>query len=161
MLTINKQSGIYRLENTQILRGNLKDIWDFFSRPENLNKMTPDSMPFEITSKDLPTYTYQGQIITYHITIFPYIKSNWVTEITLVENEHLFIDEQRYGPYSMWHHEHHFEQISPQEVKMTDLISYKLPLGELGNLVAGDLIIAKLKEIFTFRNEYCDRVFGR
>lgn len=87
MLTINKQSGIYRLENTQILRGNLKDIWDFFSRPENLNKMTPDSMPFEITSKDLPTYTYQGQIITYHITIFPYIKSNWVTEITLVEND--------------------------------------------------------------------------
>lgn len=87
-------------------------MWDFFSRPQNLNDMTPNDLKFKITTKNLPQRTYQGQIITYTIELFPMISNYWVTEITLVKPNQLFIDEQRFGPYKMWHHEHHFQELT-------------------------------------------------
>lgn len=159
-LEIAYQSGIYTLRSEQRLRGNLAEIWDFFSHPENLNKITPEDLKFKITTPHLPAKTYQGQIITYEIEILPMMKHSWVTEITLVKEKQLFIDEQRFGPYRIWHHEHHFEPLSEDEVKMTDLIFFKLPMGLLGRLVAGKMIKNKLTKIFSYRYQFCEKQFS-
>ena len=159
MVEISYSSGVYTLRSEQILNGSHAQIADYFSRPENLNELTPVDMDFKITSKNLPEKTYAGQIITYEIEILPGIRNNWVTEITKIEPGKMFIDEQRFGPYTMWHHEHHFEKISENLVKMTDLISYKLPFGFIGRLLAGKYIERKLKHIFGFRFAKCKELF--
>lgn len=89
------------------------------------------------------------------------ISNYWVTEITLVKPNQLFIDEQRFGPYKMWHHEHHFQELTDGSVEMIDRITYKLPFGFLGRLLASTLIKKRLKAIFEYRYQYCERVFGR
>ena len=159
MVEISYTSGVYSLRAEQFLRGSHEKIADYFSRPENLNELTPEDMDFKITSRHLPEKTYAGQIITYDIEILPGIRSAWVTEITRMEEGTMFIDEQRFGPYRMWHHEHHFEKIDENTVKMTDLISYKLPFGFLGRMVAGKIIQNKLRKIFTYRFQRCENLF--
>lgn len=157
--SIEYHSGIYTLQCRQTLRGNIHQIWDFFSRPENLAEMTSGDLSFEITSPQLPGHTYTGEIITYSIRIFPFFTNFWVTEITLMDDEKLFIDEQRFGPYKMWHHEHHFTKLSETEVLMTDRVSYKLPLGLLGRLIAGKPVRKRLYKIFSQRYSYCAQRF--
>ena len=103
---------------------------------------------------------YPGQIITYKVSILPGIKANWVTEITYVRDREYFVDEQRFGPYSMWHHEHHFEEIS-DGVLMKDKVSYKLPFGFLGRLVHPIIIKPQLNKIFSYRFEILEEMFGK
>lgn len=158
-IEISKHSGVYQLKTVQFLPLSLKYAWSFFSNPENLENITPEQMGFKITSN---TYgkTYPGQIITYKVKIFPFIKSNWVTEITHVEKEAFFVDEQRYGPYSMWHHEHHFES-SDHGVKMTDIVTYKMPFGFLGNLAHALFVKKRLSKIFGFRRQTLSNLFQK
>lgn len=108
MTEIKSHSGIHTLTTEQILPLGLEEAWDFFSSPKNLAKITPPEMGFNITST-VDYKAYSGQIITYKVNVLPFIKMNWVTEITHMIDKKYFIDEQRYGPYSMWHHEHFFE----------------------------------------------------
>jgi ligand-binding SRPBCC domain-containing protein len=149
MITFRSHSGIYTLEVRQWLNIPLKQAWDFFSSPENLVKITPPHMGFKITSGK-PGKMYVGQIISYKISPFSGIKTNWVTEITHVSEGRFFVDEQRFGPYRMWHHEHHFEEENGR-VLMIDRVSYKLPLGLLGRIVHFLLVKKQLKQIFEFR----------
>ncbi len=128
----------------------LSEAWEFFTLPTNLDRITPKEMDFHITN-DPPDRTYRGQIITYKIGVFPLIKSNWVTEITHLEERKFFVDEQRFGPYAMWHHEHHFAETSAGQVLMTDIVNFKLPLGFFGDLIAGSFVKAKVRSIFTGR----------
>lgn len=158
-IKIIKQSGIYTLVSEQIINAPIEEVWDFFTLPKNLDRITPEEMQFNITNKPAEK-TYAGQIITYKIGILPFIKSNWITEITHFYENRLFVDEQRFGPYAMWHHEHHFREMSDRSVKMTDIINYKLPFGILGNLIAGRLITHKLVRIFTFRYKEITKLFG-
>ncbi|MRI63454.1 hypothetical protein EDM00_05550 [Ornithobacterium rhinotracheale] len=160
-IEITYHSGIYTLKSKQKLYGSMDEVWDFFSRPKNLNVMTPNDLKFEITTPDLAERTYQGQIISYEIEIFPMLKNHWITEITLVKENELFIDEQRFGPYAMWHHEHHFTPLADNEVLMEDIISFKLPMGALGRVVASGLIKNKLKKIFDFRYKFCEERFKK
>ncbi len=147
---MTKQSGIYTLTSEQILPISLEKAWDFFTLPTNLDKITPKEMEFRITNNP-PNKTYKGQIITYKIGILPGLSSNWITEITHLEDQKFFVDEQRFGPYAMWHHEHHFEKISEDRVLMRDIVNFKLPLGILGDLFAGKLVTDKVKFIFQSR----------
>ena len=147
---MTKQSGIYTLTSEQILPISLEKAWNFFTLPTNLDKITPKEMEFRITNNP-PNKTYKGQIITYKIGILPGISSNWITEITHLEDQKFFVDEQRFGPYAMWHHEHHFEKISEDQVLMKDIVNFKLPLGFLGDLLAGKLVTDKVKFIFQSR----------
>ncbi len=147
---MTKQSGIYTLTSEQILPISLEKAWDFFTLPTNLDKITPKEMEFRITNNP-PNKTYKGQIITYKIGILPGLSSNWITEITHLEDQKFFVDEQRFGPYAMWHHEHHFEKISEDQVLMRDIVNFKLPLGILGDLFAGKLVTDKVKFIFQSR----------
>ncbi|MFM1876938.1 MAG: hypothetical protein RL266_2675 [Bacteroidota bacterium] len=142
----------------QFLPISLDEAWDFFSRPENLNEITPDDMRFEILTKDIPRM-YAGQIVQYNITPFPFFNTSWVTEITHVEDRKLFVDEQRFGPYAFWHHQHHFEEIDGG-VLMTDILHYRVPLGVVGKLVNALFIQRKVKGIFDYRFKLLENKFG-
>jgi len=149
---------IYQLHRVQSLRASTEEIWDFISSPANLKTITPPYMGFDITIQ--PTEKmYPGMIISYKVSPQFGIKLTWVTEITHVREGVFFVDEQRVGPYRMWHHEHHLERVEGG-VKMTDLITYQPPLGLLG-AVANRLIIERqLAEIFDFRREVLANLFG-
>ncbi len=158
MIDFSKHSGIYTLKSRQVLNTTMETAWELLSNPANLQKITPAKMGFQITSGK-PEKMYEGQIITYKVAPFAGIKTNWVTEITHVKEGSYFIDEQRFGPYKMWHHEHH---ISPYNdgVLMHDRISYKIPYGFAGNIAHTLFIKKQLLNIFTFREQTLDELFN-
>lgn len=150
----------YQIIFKQNLPLTLDEAWDFFSSPLNLSKITPDDMAFVVTSKmDSTTKMYPGMIITYKVSPLLGIKLNWMTEITQVQDKQYFIDEQRFGPFQFWHHEHHFKAINGG-VEMTDILTYGLPLGILGQMAHGILVGNKVKEIFSFREKRTNELFG-
>ena len=157
MIKFNKHSGIYTLEATQELPISLEEAWEFFTSPANLTRITPKHMGFEITS-GYHGKTYAGQIITYKVSPLPGIRMSWVTEITHVDPGKYFVDEQRYGPYSMWHHEHIFKPVEGG-VLMTDRVSYKIPLGILGHIAQNLFVRRQLKDVFSYRNNVLDQIF--
>ncbi|REG87456.1 SRPBCC family protein [Winogradskyella sediminis] len=149
---------IYTLHKKQNLPISVDAAWDFLSDPENLKTITPDYMGFNILSgADRPMFP--GQIIQYIVTPVLGIKTKWVTEITHVKNREYFVDEQRFGPYSLWHHKHFIKEIDGG-VEMEDIIDYKVPLGILGQLVHPILVKPKLEEIFNYRTKKLQTLFG-
>tara|TARA_B100000809_G_scaffold94798_1_gene93449 strand:+ start:2579 stop:3049 length:471 start_codon:yes stop_codon:yes gene_type:complete len=149
----------YQFERTQKVNASKEEVWDFISSPANLKEITPAYMGFDITSKKTSEKMYEGMLISYQVKPLLGIKTNWVTEITHIKEGHSFIDEQRMGPYKMWHHQHFIEEIS-NGVLMKDIVSYIPPLGFLG-AIANQLIIKnKLEQIFAFRKEALDKKYG-
>ncbi|HSP12418.1 MAG TPA: SRPBCC family protein [Salegentibacter sp.] len=149
---------IYTLKSVQKLPISLEKAWKFLSSPGNLKTITPDYMSFDIiTGDDRPMYP--GQIIQYIVTPIAGIKTKWVTEITHVKDREYFVDEQRFGPYSLWHHKHFLKEI-PGGVEMEDIVDYKLPFGILGTIVQPLLVAPKLKEIFDYRRSKLIELFG-
>ena len=114
-------------------------------------------MQFEILTTEI-TRMYAGQLIQYNVAPFPFIKMGWVTEITHVEDRKLFVDEQRFGPYAFWHHQHHFEEVEGG-VKMTDILHYRVPLGIVGKLINALFIQRKVRGIFEYRFEVLENKF--
>ncbi|MCC8427159.1 SRPBCC family protein [Mucilaginibacter sp. UR6-11] len=138
----------------------LAETWDFFTSPLNLAKITPPQMRFEVTSPyNAKTKVYEGMIITYKITPLLGIKMNWMTEITHVKEYEYFVDEQRFGPYALWHHEHHFKEIKGG-VHMTDILNYAVPYGVLGRLSNKLLVGKEIKKIFKHREKAINELFG-
>ena len=135
----------------------LDSSWNFFSDPRNLPKITPPWLNLKITS-DLPDKMYEGMIITYKVYPFLGIPSNWVTEITQVKEKNFFIDEQRFGPYKFWHHQHHFKQID-EGIEMEDIVTYALPLDPLSRPINSLFLENKVKEIFEFRKEVLKKLY--
>lgn len=158
-IQIKKHSGVYSVRTHQELPLSLHEAWDFFTQSSNLQKITPPNMGFEITGSRVEK-TYLGQMITYKIGLLLFVKTNWVTEITHFQEEKLFVDEQRFGPYAMWHHEHHFEQLPNGNSLMKDIIHYKLPFGELGNFLMGAIIRRQVKAIFDYRSMKIEELFS-
>lgn len=149
---------IYTLHKKQNLPISIEQAWDFLSNPENLKTITPDYMGFHMVSgADKPMYP--GQIIQYIVTPVLRIKTTWVTEITHVRDKHYFVDEQRFGPYALWHHKHFIKEIEGG-VEMEDIIDYKVPFGFLGQLVHPILVKPKLEEIFNYRTRKLEELFG-
>jgi ligand-binding SRPBCC domain-containing protein len=152
---------VYSLKRIQNLPISLDQAWDFFSTPGNLKKITPEKMGFVVHSDpEFLTNIYAGQIITYTVKPLLGIPLFWMTEITHVEPGKFFVDEQRVGPYALWHHQHHFKEI-PGGVEMTDLVHYRLPLGPLGDFAHWLFVRKQLKGIFDFRYETLEKFFGR
>ena len=156
-IDISYHSGVYTLKTQLILPISLEKAWEFITVPTNLDKITPDEMNFRITNNP-GSETYQGQIITYKIGIFPLVESNWITEITHLVKEKFFVDEQRFGPYAMWHHEHHFAEMQDGKVKMTDIVNFKMPLGLFGDLIAGKAVKNKVRFIFESRYKILEEI---
>jgi ligand-binding SRPBCC domain-containing protein len=132
--------------------------WDFLSNPKNLKRITPDYMGFKIIN-DIDNKMYAGQIIQYMVTPVMGIPTKWVTEITHVDEGNYFVDEQRFGPYSLWHHKHFIKAIE-NGVEMKDIIDYKIPLGIIGRIAQPILVAPKLKEIFEYRKNALIELFG-
>lgn len=151
---------VYNLTRTQILPISLAQAWDFFSTPQNLSKITPKHMGFEILYISGGDKAYAGQIIRYNVNVLPGIKMHWVTEITQVKESVHFIDEQRFGPYALWHHQHHFKKV-PGGVEMTDEVNYALPLGILGRLAHALFVGGEVKRIFDHRYLVLEKYFNK
>jgi ligand-binding SRPBCC domain-containing protein len=151
--------GFYQLHKTQRIPANLDEVWDFISSPANLKKITPGYMGFDITSKLLIPKMYPGMIISYKVSPILGIKMTWVTEITHIKDKEYFVDEQRVGPYAIWHHEHKIESIEGG-VLMTDIVSYKPPLFFFGSIANSVLIKKQLQKIFDYRKKAIEKMFG-
>lgn len=149
---------MHRLTTVQILPISLEKAWDFFSNPQNLAAITPAHMNL-IPTSPLPSETYPGLMITYKVKPLLGIPLLWVTEITHVRDRAFFVDEQRFGPYRIWHHQHHFRPVQGG-VEMTDIVDYKLPLGPLGVLMEKLLVGKMLKGIFEYRRQRLVELFG-
>jgi ligand-binding SRPBCC domain-containing protein len=150
---------VHSIKTVQLIPTTLDKAWDFFSSPANLQKITPPSMRFHIISQHHGEKMYPGQIIEYKVRPLLNVPVYWMTEITHVKEKIFFIDEQRYGPYSMWHHQHHFREVS-NGVEMTDIVHYKIPLGFMGDLVNAMWVKKELKKIFDFRRQKVVEIFG-
>ena len=149
---------IYTYHAKQNLPISIDEAWEFLSNPKNLKEITPNYMGFvTLSGDDRPIFA--GQIIQYIVTPILGIPTKWVTEITHVIDKKYFVDEQRFGPYSLWHHKHFIKEI-PGGVEMEDIIDYKMPLGILGQMVHPILVKTKLNEIFDYRRKKLIELFG-
>ncbi len=150
----------HSFKRVQNLPVSIEEAWDFFSSPANLAVMTPEYLNLKFTNELFGEKMYPGQIITYKVKPVLGIPLYWMTEITHVEHLKYFVDEQRVGPYSLWHHQHHFKSIKGG-VEMTDLIHYKNPLGPLGVMANSLFIKGQLEGIFEFRFKRTEELFGK
>jgi ligand-binding SRPBCC domain-containing protein len=149
---------MYQLKRTQFVKTDLQTCWDFFSSPKNLKEITPDYMGFDVLV-ELPEKMYEGLMIEYTVRPLLGIPMKWITEIKYVHDKQFFVDEQRKGPYKIWHHEHHFKEVEGG-VEMTDIVSYEIPLGILGRIAHPIIVKKKLEEIFDYRFKRVDEIFG-
>jgi ligand-binding SRPBCC domain-containing protein len=152
------ESVIHKLIHYQQLNADLPTLWRFFSHAANLQTITPEYMRFRVTSGDLPEELYPGLIITYKVAPILRIPLFWMTEIKHVVPQRLFVDEQRRGPYRVWHHQHHFEARSGG-VLMTDIVHYELPFWWFGELARPLFVSRQLTNIFEYRKQKVASIF--
>jgi ligand-binding SRPBCC domain-containing protein len=153
-------SKTYALQFVQQMPCSVEEAWQFFSDPANLVKITPSAFAFRVISKHHGQMMYPGQIIEYKVKPLFGIPLYWMTEITHVEEKKMFVDEQRFGPYSFWHHQHLFKAIE-NGVEMTDIVHYKLPFWVIGDIANALLVRKKLQHVFQYRYDKVAEIFGR
>jgi ligand-binding SRPBCC domain-containing protein len=149
---------MYQFKREQLVKTDMETCWKFFSSPANLQRITPSYMGFDVLT-EVPDTMYEGLMIAYRVRPLFGIPVEWITEITHVKENLFFVDEQRKGPYKIWHHEHHF-RTTAEGILMTDIVTYELPFGILGKLVHPLLVKKKLEEIFDYRFKVVEEVFG-
>ena len=149
---------VYTKKWTQFIPRPLEEVWEFFSRPENLNEVTPSELNFEILSDIADQEMYEGMIISYKVSPLLGIRMRWTTEIQRIKHGEYFVDEQRFGLYAMWHREHHFKEVDGG-VEMTDLLHYAIPFGPLGRIANALIVDKKVEEIFAYRVKAVERLF--
>jgi len=150
---------IYRVEFTQLVKAPMDKVWDFFSSPANLGKITPPEMNFKIVKMD-GDRMFAGQHIRYRVTVMPLIRVTWVTEITEAVENKTFVDEQRKGPYTLWRHRHTFEETGGG-VLMTDVVEYAIPFGFLGRIANALFVASEVRRIFAFRVKAVEQIFNQ
>ena len=136
----------------------MERVWDFFSDPRNLAKITPPELDFTILSA-LRERVYPGMMIEYRVRPLLGLAVRWVTEITHVEPGKFFVDEQRIGPYRIWHHEHHFKSIEGGRIEVKDQVTYVLPFSPLGDVIHPFIVKPQLAKIFAFREKAVNEIF--
>ena len=156
---IKHEGGLYTLYAKQTVAKEIDLLWDFFRKPSNLNKLTPEDVDFKIISGKSDDF-YEGKIISYKIKPFKMITLNWVTEISQVKEGSYFVDNQILGPYKMWHHEHHFKSNSDGTTDIIDKVKYKVPFYILGRLMHKMFIRKKLFNIFMYRQKKINDLFN-
>ena len=149
---------MHHLESKQIIPATLQKAWDFFSDPANLSLITPPCMGFRIIRQSRGK-AYPGMIIVYRVKPLLGIPLTWVTEITHVDENRYFVDEQRSGPYRIWHHQHHFREVS-KGIEIFDEVDYALRFGFFGRLMNLLIIRRKLGSVFRYREQRIKQIFG-
>ncbi len=151
---------IHRLIREQFVPGDPATLWAFFASPHNLTKITPPNMAFQIIGGVSPRM-YAGQMIEYRVGVMPGIRLRWLTEITHVAEGEYFVDEQRIGPYRLWHHEHLFtESADGNGVSMTDRVTYDVGWGWAGEVMHALWIRRQLEKIFDYRIQRVNELFA-
>ncbi|MEY3367852.1 MAG: hypothetical protein RI973_1007 [Bacteroidota bacterium] len=149
---------MHQLKTIQHLPISLEEAWSFFSSPKNLAVITPKELNL-VPISELPEEMYPGMFIQYSVRPLLGIPVTWVTEISHVRHLEFFVDEQRLGPYKIWHHQHHFKATAGG-VEMTDIVDYRLPFGLLGIVAEKILVGNEVKKIFEFRRKRLEELFG-
>ncbi len=149
---------LFVLDERQSLPISIEEAWSFFSDPCNLTEITPPSLGLKMNSEPCQKM-YAGMIITYRVSPILGIPINWVTEITHVDEPHLFIDEQRFGPYRFWHHQHHFREIEGG-IEIRDIVHYSPFISPFDEIINAMVVEKKLREIFSYRRRYLEKRFG-
>jgi len=147
------------IKSEQFLPVTIEKAWEFFSNPKNLNEITPENMSFKILT-ELPTKVHEGLLIKYKVSPLLNIPMNWVTRICKVDEPNLFMDEQLEGPYKVWKHEHHFKKVD-DGVLMTDIVTYDIGKGFLGDIAGWLFVHARVEGIFTYRKTKLEQLFGK
>ncbi|WP_395753095.1 SRPBCC family protein [Prosthecobacter sp.] len=150
---------VHTLISEQTISAPVGEVWAFFSNPRNLARITPPGMGFSIEENGLPATIRPGLMIIHRLRPLLGIPVTWLAEITHVVEGRRFVDEQRVGPYAVWHHEHEFEDLGDGRTRMTDRVTYVLPFGPLGELVHPWLVAPKLKQIFAHREKAVREIF--
>ena len=139
----------------------LEEAWAFFATPLNLAKMTPPSLALKLDSDhQFLQHMYSGQFVVYSVSLFLGLPTTWATEITHIKPLSYFVDEQRVGPFSLWHHEHHFQEI-PGGTRVRDIVHYKVPFGVVGDVLLGWLVKRQVYDLFAYRRDVLNRRFGK
>jgi ligand-binding SRPBCC domain-containing protein len=148
----------YQFQREQYINASIDELWDFISSPMNLREITPKKMGFEIRTLNLPDKIYEGMIISYIVRPLFGIPTKWVTEITHIQDKSYFVDEQRVGPYKLWHHQH---IILPKNngALMKDIVSYRPPFGLFGRIANTLVIRNTLDEIFDYRTKALEKMY--
>lgn len=149
-----------RLDFSTTIPRSLVKTWDFFSRPENLEKLTPETVSFKFLTPLEGLTMYPGMAIQYRVSPFPGFTTDWLTEITQIQAHKYFIDDQRVGPFALWHHQHHFEAINEQTTLMKDILHYQAPLGILGTIADWIFVRRQVEQIFSHRQQAIKAYFG-
>ncbi len=151
---------IHLLTQRQTVHADIRTCWKFFSNPGNLEKITPPGLGFQVMS-ELPEEIRAGMMIEYRVRPLFGIPMRWLTEISHVHRPHYFVDEQRVGPYAVWHHEHEFVEAGDGKTEMIDRVHYVLPFSPLSEPLHPLLVEPQLKAIFDHRIRAVEKIFGR
>ncbi len=146
---------LFKLEDKCVLNTTLEKAWDFFQDPHNLKLITPPELNLVVTlvvTSDTGSVMYPGIIVTYKVQILPFIFVDWITEITHINPPKMFVDEQRFGPYKMWHHEHHLRQV-PNGIENHDIIHYVITGWPIDGLLNRFIVRPRLDKIFEYRKK--------
>jgi ligand-binding SRPBCC domain-containing protein len=149
---------VYQFRQSQFIPSDLNTVWDFFSSPKNLGAITPAEMNFEILEASGGEKMHTGQLISYKVNPFPFVRVKWITEIKNVEHKKHFTDDQKAGPFALWRHQHFFSALD-KGVLMADEISYAIPFGILGRIVNSMIVEKQLNYIFNYRSEQIKSIF--
>lgn len=153
-------SKTYALKFVQDIPCSMDDAWRFFGDPANLSVITPDSFQFRVISQHHGKKMYPGQIIEYKVRPLFGIPLYWMTEITHVQEGKFFVDEQRFGPYAFWHHQHLFRETAGG-VEMTDIVHYRIPYWFIGDIANALFVRKKLENVFRYRYEKVAQLFDQ
>lgn len=151
---------VHAIYNKQKIPATLEEVWALFSDANNLLRITPPGLNLKATNEIYGNELYAGQVMTYKVRPLLGIPLNWMTEITHVHPLEYFVDEQRKGPYKLWHHQHHFKNIKGG-VEMIDIVHYRLPFGFFGELVSSHIVRRQLQTIFRYRYQKIEEFFGK
>ncbi len=150
---------LHEFRQSQVVNIPLEQAWAFFSNPANLNELTPPDMRFQTLGGDFST-VHPGQLVWYRLQLAPFLYRTWVTEITLVSPLEYFVDEQRFGPYKLWHHRHSFRAVSASQTEISDHVVYALPFWPLGEIVHALYVKPMHEKVFRYRQQELAKRFG-
>ena len=153
------EGGIYTLYSKQTIKADIASVWNFFSQPKNLSNLTPDDLDFKITSGNSERF-YEGKIISYRIKLLHFLNFSWTSEITKVKENNYFIDKQLFGPYKLWHHEHHFKDNKDGTITIIDRVKYKLYFYPISKMIHQLFVKRNLIRIFSFRREKIKEIYS-
>ena len=149
---------LYTLESNQFINKPIEEVFQFFSKPENLSVITPAKLGFKILSPN-PIKMEVGRLIDYNIYLMG-IPIHWRTLITDYEPPNMFVDQQIKGPYAMWHHTHTFQKINDKETLISDIVKYGLPFGFIGGMANALYVKKDLESIFSYRFDKIKEIFA-